>query len=83
MLPIEAFLARARQLLGAAAASKSEIVAVINSVCGAKLEHAMIEVKGKTVSIKAHPAIKSVIYMKKTTIIETLKRNGIDIIDIR
>jgi hypothetical protein len=83
ILSIGTLLERARTLVSKAGATKDDALAVIKQECGIDVLRTSIEIKGGIIAIKAHPAIKSIIYTKKSAIIARLREGGMKIADIR
>lgn len=59
---------------------KEAIAQEITSIIGVSIKPDQIKIKEKTIFFSLSPTIKSKIYLKKTNLIELLKKYDIDII---
>lgn len=62
---------------------KNSVVEVVQKITGITLTFNSIEYKNNSLTIKAHPAIKNTILIKKKEIVENLRSLGVKVDDIR
>ncbi len=63
--------------------TKNSVVEVVQRIIGVKLPFSSIEYKNNSLTIKAHPAVKNTVMMKKNQIIEALKELGVKVSEIK
>lgn len=63
--------------------TKNSVVEVVKKVIGVTLPFSSIDYKNHSLFIKAHPAVKSMIFVKRNQIIEGLKELGITIVELK
>lgn len=84
MQGISLFLERFKHLMHSNGVAKEIVVKVFLDALNVKLEPSDISYKKNILSVKSYPALKTEILIRKKTLIEKLKENGLhDVVDIK
>lgn len=84
MQGIALFLERFKHLMRSNEATKEIVAKVFLDALKVKLEPSDISYKKNILFVKSYPALKNEILIRKKTLIEKLKENGLsDIVDIK
>lgn len=82
---IKSLLWKVGGLLASNSALKKEIVGAIQKSLGVSIPEDSVTIKQKTAFIRAHPAIKNEVAMRKEKVLSTLRERGFGrrVVDIR